>query len=102
MMDMFGKLNDMKKAMEDVKKRLDQVMVEGTAGEGAVTIIMTGNRDVKDVKINERFLDKGRKEELEELLTIAINRAGEKAQNTSDSEMKAAGKDLLPNIPGLF
>ena len=102
MMDMFGKLGEMKKAMEEVKQRLDNVMVEGSAGEGTVRVIMTGNREVREITVDPRYLKEDRKEELEELLVIAVNRAGEKAQNTSESELKAAGKGILPNIPGLF
>ena len=102
MMDMFGKLGEMKKAMEEVKQRLDSVMVEGAAGEDTVKVFMTGNREVKEIKIDPRYLKEDRKEELEELLVIAVNRAGERAQNTSESELKAAGQGILPNIPGLF
>lgn len=99
---MFGKLKEAKAAMEAVKARLDSISVDGEAGEGNIKVIMTGNRVVTQVMVNERLLDVSRKEELEELLELAFNRASEKAQNVSESEMKAAGKDILPNIPGLF
>ena len=102
MMDMLGKLNDVKKAMDDVKSRLDTISVNGVAGEGAVNIMMNGNRKVTSVAIAEKLLNADRKEELEELLELAFNRASENAQNVSETEMKAAGKGILPNIPGLF
>lgn len=102
MFDMFGKLKEAKAAMEAVKVRLDSISVDGEAGEGNIKVIMTGNRVVTQVMVNERLLDVSHKEELEELLELAFNRASEKAQNVSESEMKAAGKDILPNIPGLF
>lgn len=102
MFDMLGKLQEMKKTMEEIKNRLDHVSVEGEAGEGNVRVVMTGNRVVKSVSIHDRMLQPDRKEELEELLELAVNRAGEKAQSVSEAEMRAAGKGLLPNIPGLF
>jgi nucleoid-associated protein EbfC len=102
MMDMLGKLNEVKKTMDDIKTRLDTVYVDGEAGEGNIKIVMNGNRIVKSVTVHDRMMEPLRKEELEELLAIAINRASEKAQNVSEAEMKAAGKGLLPNIPGLF
>jgi DNA-binding YbaB/EbfC family protein len=102
MFDMMGKVNEMKKAVEEVKSRLDSVYVEGTAGENTIKVIMNGNRIVQDVKVDDRYLNNERKAELEELLTLAVNRASEKAQNTSESELKAAGAGILPNIPGLF
>lgn len=102
MFDMLGKLNEVKKAMDEIKARLDTVQVDGDAGEGNVKIVMNGNRVVKSVYIHERMMELSRKDELQELLELAINRASDKAQNVSETEMKAAGKGILPNIPGLF
>jgi nucleoid-associated protein EbfC len=102
MLDMLGKLNEVKKTMDEIKTRLDSVSVESEAGEGAVRIIMNGNRKVTALTVADKMLNPDRKAELEEFLVLAINRAGEKAQQVSESEMKAAGKGLLPNIPGLF
>lgn len=99
---MLGKLNEVKKAMDDIKARLDTISVDGEAGEGAVKIIMTGNRKVTSVSIADKMMTADRREELEELIELAINRAVEKAQNVSETEMKAAGQGILPNIPGLF
>ncbi|MBL7915663.1 MAG: YbaB/EbfC family nucleoid-associated protein [Bacteroidia bacterium] len=102
MFDMLGKLGEVKKAMDEIKARLDTVMVDGEAGEGSIRVTMTGNRVVKSVVIADKLMAPDRKEELQELLELAINRASEKAQNVSEAEMKAAGQGLLPNIPGLF
>lgn len=102
MFDMIGKLNAMKQKMEEIKKRLDAISVEGNAGDGAVTVEMTANRHVKKIKIEDSLLNAERKEELQQLLQLSMNSALEKAQNISESEMQAAGKGILPNIPGLF
>ena len=102
MLDMLGKLNEVKKTMDEIKSRLDSVFVEGEAGEGNVKVVMNANRVVKSVIIHDKFMEISRKEELQELLELAMNRASEKAQNVSETEMQAAGKGLLPNIPGLF
>ncbi len=102
MFDMLGKLNEVKKAMEEIKSRLDTISVDGDAGEGSVKVMMNGNRKLTSVKIASKLMSPDRKEELEELIELAINRASEKAQNVSETEMKAAGKGILPNIPGLF
>ena len=102
MLDMLGKLNEVKKTMDEIKSRLDTVSVDGEAGEGAVKVIMNGNRKVTTLTVADKMLSPERKVELEEFLVLAVNRASEKAQQVSESEMKAAGKGLLPNIPGLF
>jgi DNA-binding YbaB/EbfC family protein len=102
MLDIFGKLNEVKKKMDEVKNRLDTITVEGNAGDGAVQVIVTGNRVVKNITIESSLLTPDRKEELQELLETATNVALEKAHNISESEMQAAGKGLLPNLPGLL
>ncbi|MBL0071351.1 MAG: YbaB/EbfC family nucleoid-associated protein [Bacteroidetes bacterium] len=102
MFDMLGKLGEVKKAMDEIKARLDTIMVDGEAGEGSIRVTMTGNRLVKSIVIADKLMAPDRKEELQELLELAVNRASEKAQNVSEAEMKAAGQGLLPNIPGLF
>ncbi|HKR07501.1 MAG TPA: YbaB/EbfC family nucleoid-associated protein [Bacteroidia bacterium] len=102
MLDMLGKLNEVKKKMDEIKNRLDTITVEGNAGDGAVQVIVSGNRVVKSINIETALLNPERKEELQDLLEIAMNNALEKAQNISESEMQSAGKGLLPNIPGLL
>jgi nucleoid-associated protein EbfC len=102
MLDMVGKLNEFKKSVDEVKGRLESVYVEGHAGENTVTVVMNGNKIVSEIKIDARYLNEERKKELEDLLVLAVNRAQEKAQNTSEAELRAAGKGFLPNIPGMF
>ena len=99
---MFGKLNEIKQKMEEIKNRLDTITVEGNAGDGAVQVEVTGNRVVKNIKIEDALLTLNRKEELQELLETAINIGMEKAKNVSETEMHSAGKGLFPNLPGLL
>lgn len=102
MLDLFGKLNEMKQKMEEAKSRLESISVEAGAGDGAVTVVMSANKSVKSIQIEDRLLNVANKEELIDYLELAINKAIEKAENVSQSEMMAAGKGVLPNIPGLF
>jgi DNA-binding YbaB/EbfC family protein len=99
--DMMGKLQDMKQKMDEIKKRLDTITVEGEAGNNAVKVRATGNRQIKSIEVNESLF-KGDKEELEDLLVIAVNRALEKAEKVNEAEMAGAAKGIMPNLPGLF
>jgi nucleoid-associated protein EbfC len=99
---LFGKINELQQKMEDVKRRLDTVSVDGSVQNGAVTVHMTANKKVTQVIIDNALMNTDRKEELEELLETAFNLACEQATRISESEMKAAGKGMLPGIPGLF
>jgi DNA-binding YbaB/EbfC family protein len=102
MFDMLGKLGELKKSMEAAKARLDAVMVEGASGNNRIRVTMTANQQVKEIRIDPELLNSNSKEELEELLAVAFNKATINAKNVSETEMKAAGKGLLPDIPGLL
>ena len=87
---------------EEIKKRLDQVMVMGEAEGGAIKVTATANKEVTDVSIDATFLANAGKEELEELLAVAINHAMKQAENVSQTEMQGAAKDMLGGLGGLF
>ena len=97
--DMMGKLQAMKEQMEESKKRLDNITVEGDAEGGKIKVVLTGNRKLKSVHIDPSLGSDT--EELEDLLVIAFNRAMEKADNVNESEMQGAAKDFMPNLPGM-
>ena len=99
---MFDKLMEMKKRMDEVKSRLDTMVVSGEADQGNVKIDMNGNRKVLDVKLNLPFLNQENTEQLEELLQLAINRALEQSERVNESEMKSVAGSMLPGMPGLF
>lgn len=93
--DLFGKLQEMQKNMQEVKDRLELVSVMGDSADGKVKVIASGNRRIKQITVNSDLLASD-PEELEDQLVIAVNRALEKAENTYQTEMKTATGDLLP------
>ena len=99
---MLDKLMEMKKRMDEVKSRLDTIVVSGEADQGNVKVNMNGNRKVLDVKLNLSFLNQEDAEQLEELLQLAINRALEQSERVNESEMKSVAGSMLPGMPGLF
>ena len=100
MFDILIKLGDVKKKMEEIKSRLDVVCVDGEAGNGKVKVTVTGNRKLKSIYIHDCLLSVDAKEELIDLLEMATNSALENAERVSEAEMKAAGRDFLPGMPG--
>jgi DNA-binding protein YbaB len=97
--DMMGKLREAQEKMEESKKRLDNIQVEGKS-EG-VLVIATAAKEIKSVDLSEDLLAKG-KEETEKALMQALNDAMQQAAKVSEAEMQDTAKGLLPNIPGLF
>jgi DNA-binding YbaB/EbfC family protein len=95
--NMMERLQEMQQKTEDAKRRLDNITVIGEAPAGAVVIEMTGNRKVKNISIavDLKEIDK---EELEDLLVIATNKALENAENVWESEMKTVASGMLPGM----
>lgn len=93
--DMMSKLQDMKRKVEETKAKLDTLTVNGEADNGKVKVTVNGNRKVKSISIQEQLttIDK---EELEDLLIVALNRALEQAEKINEAEMAGAAKGILP------
>jgi len=99
---MFDKLFEVQAKAGEVKQRLDAITVTGTAEGGKISVTATGNKTIQSVNIDADFFKEADKEELEELLTIAINKAMEQADNVSQSEMAAVTKDMFGGLGGMF
>jgi hypothetical protein len=95
---MMAKLKEAQQKIEATKLRLNTILIDGEAGNGLVKVTVTANRTIKNITISEELTDK---EEIEDLLVIALNKALEKANSISEAELAAAAKDGMPNIPGM-
>ncbi|MGB5364324.1 MAG: YbaB/EbfC family nucleoid-associated protein [Aureibaculum sp.] len=94
---MMEKLKEAQQKVAETKTRLNTVFVDGESNGVKVTV--SANREVKSISIEDNLLND--KEELEDSLIIALNKAIEKANAINDAEMAAAAKNGLPDIPGL-
>jgi DNA-binding protein YbaB len=94
---MFGKMDAMKKMAEESKSRLDSIMVDGEAGNGLIVLELTGNRAVRSVKINgdHTIMEKN---DLEDLITVALQRAVDKANAINEQEVMSSAKHLFPGM----
>jgi DNA-binding protein YbaB len=101
MMDIFNKLGDIKKKMEEIKSRLATIYIDEQSQDSLIKVSVTANRSVKSIYIDSSFMNPEKNEELSELLEITINRALMRAEQVAETEMKSAGRDLLPGFPGL-
>ena len=95
---MMSKLKDAQKNIEETKARLDTILIDGEAGNGLVKVTVTANRNVKNISIDTSITDN---EEIEDYLIIALNTAINKANTVNETELAAAAKDGMPNIPGM-
>ena len=96
--NMMGKLQEAQEKMDEVKRKLDEIIVLGEAQ--GVKVALNANKVVTNVDIPQIILDDGQKEQIEDLLILAFNKGLEKAENVSQSEGASLMKEMLPNMPG--
>ena len=97
--DMMGKLKETQQKVEDTKKRLDTVLIDEASNDGKLKITLTANRTIKSIEIDDELLEE--KEQLEDYLIIALNKAIAKATSINEAEIAAVAKEGMPNIPGM-
>ena len=99
---MFDKLMQAQQKAEEIKKRLDTISVTGEVEGGKIKVTATGNKHITAIEIHPELLEPSAKEELEELLITAINKAVQEAESVSQTEMQAATRDMLGGFGNLF
>ncbi|WP_299122768.1 YbaB/EbfC family nucleoid-associated protein [uncultured Tenacibaculum sp.] len=96
---MMGKIKEAQQKVEETKKRLNTVLIDESAASGAIKVTVTANREVKAITIDESLLED--KEELEDYLILALNKALKRAGDINEQELAIAAKAGMPNIPGM-
>lgn len=99
---MFDKLFEAQQKAGEMKKRLDNVTVSGSVEGGKITVTANANKVLQSITINPEFLKEADKEELEELMVLAVNKALEQAENVSQSEMAAMTQNMFGDLGGMF
>ena len=98
MKDMMSKLQDMKGAVEDSKKRLENIYVKGDALDGKVRFVLDGNRKLKELFIDEEVYENMEKEDLIESMIEGFNKAIEDADHVNENEMKSTAFNIFPGM----
>jgi len=100
--DLFSKLQEARQKIEEAKMKLNNIIVEVEADNGAVKIKANANKVITSIEINDDFLKSSNKEDFEKLLLTTINKALDEAAQKGELEMKEITKGMLPNFPGLI
>ena len=95
--DMLEKLQHLKQQSEASKEKLNNTLVTEDAGGGLIRITLNGNRELKGLEINAELNDLD-KSDLEDLLTVAFNRALEKVNNLNEQEVMSSARNLFPGM----
>jgi nucleoid-associated protein EbfC len=81
---------DMLKAQEELKNEV----VEASAGGGMVTVKITGDLELREVRIDPEAVDPDDVEMLQDMVQAATNEAIRSAQELASSKMNAAAGGL--------
>ena len=99
MMGMMNKIKETQKKVEETKSRLNNVLIDEKSNDNLLKLTFTANRELKSISIDDKLLED--KEMLEDYLILTINKAIKNASKINETELAAAAKDGLPNIPGM-
>jgi DNA-binding YbaB/EbfC family protein len=81
---------DMAKAQEELKNEV----VEASAGGGMVTVKVSGDLEVREIRIDPEAVDPEDVELLQDLVLAAVNEAVRSAQELAATKMNAAAGGL--------
>ena len=95
-MDYTKQAKKMQEEMEKSQEELGAREFEASAGGGAVTVKVTGSKQIKEIKIQKEAVDPDDVEMLQDLIITCTNEALRKVDEAQAAQM---GKY---NIPGLM
>ncbi|CAH2717598.1 MULTISPECIES: YbaB/EbfC family nucleoid-associated protein [Neobacillus] len=97
MQNMMKQMQKMQKKMAEAQEELGEQKIEGTAGGGMVTVVVTGHKEVVDVIIKPEAVDPDDVEMLQDLVLAATNDALKKVEELTNNTMGQFTKGM--NLP---
>ena len=98
-------LKQVQKMQQDViaaQEALKNERVEASAGGGMVTVVVSGDGEVKEIRIDPQAIDPDDPEMLSDLVLAAVNEGLRSAQELAASKLGGAAGDLGGlGLPGL-
>jgi DNA-binding YbaB/EbfC family protein len=97
---MIKQVQKMQADVSQMQEQLKDILVEVTAGGGAVRIVMNCKQEVKELHVDPEILVPEDVDMLQDLLVAAFNEGVRQSQERSGEEMDKITGGL--NVPGLF
>ncbi|MDD3139842.1 MAG: YbaB/EbfC family nucleoid-associated protein [Lachnospiraceae bacterium] len=99
MQNLMKQAQKMQRQMEEQAKEMETKEFTATVGGGVVEVTVSGNREVKRVKLNEEVVDPEDIETLEDLIVAATNEALRKVEEESSSAMSKLTGGMGGGLP---
>ncbi len=93
-------IQQMQNRLMKIQQELEEATVEGTAGGGVVKAVVTGQKELKTIKIDPSVVDPDDIEMLEDMVLAAVQDAMAQAGKLSEEKMGALTGGM--KIPGLM
>ena len=97
---MIRQAQKMQEDMAILQEELDARSYEITAGGGAVTIKISGTKEILSIDISPEIVDPDDVEMLTDILTAGFNEAIKRVDDTNQKEMSSITGNM--SLPGLF
>lgn len=91
----------MQKKMQEMQEEIAQKEFEGKSGGGLVSVVMSGNGEMRKVNVDSSLMNADEKEMMEDLIVAAYNEAKIKADEESKNNMSGAFGDMGGLPPGM-
>jgi DNA-binding YbaB/EbfC family protein len=99
MQKQLQQMQAMQRRMEEMQAELETKEVEATAGGGAVSVTVSGKKEIVKVSIKPEVVDPDDVEMLQDLIMVAANEALRQIEEMSQNEMgKLTGGLSIPGI----
>ncbi len=100
MNQMIRQAQKMQEDIEQVQNRLNETEFTASAGGGMIQLTMTGDRVLKEVKLDPECVDKDDIEGLQDIIVAGVNAVITKVNEETNKEMETVTGGV--NMPGLF
>ena len=100
LMGMMKQAKELQEKMQALQEEVAAMEVEGSAGGGLVSVVMTGKSEMKRLKIDPSLLKPEEAEIVEDLIVAAVNEARAKAEQVLADKMRemTGGLQLPPGM----
>lgn len=99
MQKQMQQMQAMQRKMDELQNEIDQMETTATSGGGAVTVTVSGKKEIKTIEIKPEVMDPDDIEMLQDLILVAANEALRQMEEISQNEMSKLTGSL--GIPGL-
>ena len=87
MQKQMQQMQQMQRKMDELQAEINEMEATATSGGGAVTVTVSGKKEIKDIQIKPEVIDPDDAEMLQDLIMVATNEALRQMEEISQNEM---------------